>query len=359
MRKLSINIKEENIYYDIIIGNNILTDCSIISIIKDILRGSRVFIISDNIVASLYLEDFKKELEKFNIQVFSFILSSGESSKSIENVYSIYSSLADCEISRGDLIISFGGGVVGDISGFVSATWMRGIDYIQIPTTLLSMVDSSIGGKTAINIKEGKNLVGAFKSPKLVLMDINTLKSLPIREYNAGMVEIIKHSLLFDYNLFKKIEELYSNNKYIENTDDLENIIKRNCELKGYIVEKDYKEKNDRMLLNFGHTIGHALENVLGYGNILHGEAVAIGIVYAIKLGVELNITKDTNLINRVKTLFNNLNIDTMIPKNINLVNSIKLDKKRQIETINFIFLEEIEKPIIKKINILDFYSLV
>ncbi len=362
MQRVSVNIREENIDYDIFIGNNILKDDIIISTIRDILRGNRVFIISDNIVSTFYLDDLKQKLESIDIKVFSFILNKGEKSKNIENVYSIYSHLAECEISRDDLIIAFGGGVVGDISGFVSATWMRGIDYIQIPTTLLAMVDSSIGGKTAINIKEGKNLVGAFKSPKLVIIDTHTLSSLEKREYNTGMVEIIKHALLFDISLFKKIENIYSNKKRCtENTisEDIEYIIKRNCELKAHIVEIDYKEKKERMLLNFGHTIGHSIENAVGYGNILHGEAVAIGIVYAIKLGLELNITKDFYLLNRVINIFNNLSINTNIPKNINLIDSIKLDKKRSFEYINFIFLEEIEKPIIKKINISDFNFLV
>lgn len=361
MQRVSVNIREENIDYDIFIGNNLLKDDIIISTIRDILRGNRVFIISDNIVSTFYLDDLKHKLESSNIKVFSFILNSGEKSKNIESVYSIYSHLAECEISRDDLIIAFGGGVIGDISGFVSATWMRGIDYIQIPTTLLSMVDSSIGGKTAINIKEGKNLVGTFKSPKLVIIDTHTLSSLEKREYNAGMVEIIKHALLFDISLFEKIENIYSNKRYTENTmsEGIEYIIKRNCELKAHIVEIDYKEKKNRMLLNFGHTIGHSIENALGYGNILHGEAVAIGIVYAIKLGLELNITKDFSLLNRVINMFNNLSINTNIPTNINLIDSIKLDKKRSFEYINFIFLEEIEKPLIKKINISDFNFLV
>ena len=232
------------------------------------------------------------------------------------------------------------------MAGYAAATWMRGINFVQIPTTLLACVDSSVGGKTGINIKEGKNLVGAFHSPRLVIMDNDVLNTLPKREFNAGMAEVIKHAFLFD----KKLLEYLENN----NSFDMDFILKRNCELKGHIVEIDYKEKKERMFLNFGHTIGHSVENAAGYGVLLHGEAVAIGVIFAIEYGIKKGITKDKSLLERAKNIFAKFSLPTEIPSNINLKDAIKLDKKRSNDEINFVFLESIGKPYVEKVSIKD-----
>ena len=350
MNKVNININNDlKINYDILVKKGLINDTG--KLVKEVLRGKRALIVTDDIVDKFYTETVKKSLEKENIITSVCVLENGETNKNIESIYNIYSALAKNELSRKDIIIALGGGVIGDMAGYAAATWMRGIDFVQIPTTLLACVDSSVGGKTGINIKEGKNLVGAFHSPRLVIMDSDVLNTLPKREFNAGMAEVIKHAFLFD----KKLLEYLENN----NSFDMDFILKRNCELKGHIVEIDYKEKKERMFLNFGHTIGHSVENAAGYGVLLHGEAVAIGVIFAIEYGIKKNITKDKSLLDRAKNIFAKFSLPTEIPSNINLKDAIKLDKKRSNDEINFVFLEDIEKPLINKVSIDDIVNLL
>lgn len=350
MNKVNININNDlKINYDILVKKGLINDTG--KLVKEVLRGKRALIVTDDIVDKFYTETVKKSLEKENIITSVCVLENGETNKNIESIYNIYSALAKNELSRKDIIIALGGGVIGDMAGYAAATWMRGIDFVQIPTTLLACVDSSVGGKTGINIKEGKNLVGAFHSPRLVIMDSDVLNTLPKREFNAGMAEVIKHAFLFD----KKLLEYLENN----NSFDMDFILKRNCELKGHIVEIDYKEKKERMFLNFGHTIGHSVENAAGYGVLLHGEAVAIGVIFAIEYGIKKNITKDKSLLERAKNIFAKFSLPTEIPSNINLKDAIKLDKKRSNDEINFVFLEDIEKPLINKVSINDIVNLL
>lgn len=350
MNKVNININNDlKINYDILVKKGLINDTG--KLVKEVLRGKRALIVTDDIVDKFYTETVKKSLEKENIITSVCVLENGETNKNIESIYNIYSALAKNELSRKDIIIALGGGVIGDMAGYAAATWMRGIDFVQIPTTLLACVDSSVGGKTGINIKEGKNLVGAFHSPRLVIMDSDVLNTLPKREFNAGMAEVIKHAFLFD----KKLLEYLENN----NSFDMDFILKRNCELKGHIVEIDYKEKKERMFLNFGHSIGHSVENAAGYGVLLHGEAVAIGVIFAIEYGIKKNITKDKSLLERAKNIFAKFSLPTEIPSNINLKDAIKLDKKRSNDEINFVFLEDIEKPLINKVSINDIVNLL
>ncbi|WP_278846907.1 3-dehydroquinate synthase [Brachyspira pilosicoli] len=351
MNKVNININNDlKINYDILVKKGLINDTG--RLVKEVLRGKRALIVTDDIVDKFYTETVKKSLEKENIITSVCVLENGETNKNIESIYNIYSALAKNELSRKDIIIALGGGVIGDMAGYAAATWMRGIDFVQIPTTLLACVDSSVGGKTGINIKEGKNLVGAFHSPRLVIMDSDVLNTLPKREFNAGMAEVIKHAFLFDKELLEYLEN--NNNNF-----DMDFILKRNCELKGHIVEIDYKEKKERMFLNFGHTIGHSVENAAGYGVLLHGEAVAIGVIFAIEYGIKKNITKDKSLLERAKNIFAKFSLPTEIPSNINLKDAIKLDKKRSNDEINFVFLEDIEKPLINKVSIDDIVNLL
>ena len=350
MKKVKVKIKIKNeIDYNILIKNGILKNSG--KLIKKILNGNRVLIVTDEIVGRLYARKIIKNLEKENIIVSVCILKNGEANKNIEEISNIYSNLAQNELSRKDMIIALGGGVVGDMTGYAAATWMRGIDFIQIPTTLLACVDSSVGGKTGINIREGKNLVGAFHSPKLVIIDSETLISLPEREFKAGMSEIVKHALLFDEKLLETIENFYNNKSYNKKLD-IDFVLQRNCKLKSHIVQIDYKEEKERMFLNFGHTIGHSLENAAGYGVLLHGEAVAIGMIFAIEYGIKLGITKNKYILERAKNILSNIGLPINIPENINLKEAIKLDKKRNNEKINFVFLEDIGKPVVEKVDI-------
>mgnify|MGYP004667144709 FL=1 len=350
MKKVKVKIKIKNeIDYNILIKNGILKNSG--KLIKKILNGNRVLIVTDEIVGRLYARKIIKNLEKENIIVSVCILKNGEANKNIEEISNIYSNLAQNELSRKDMIIALGGGVVGDMTGYAAATWMRGIDFIQIPTTLLACVDSSVGGKTGINIREGKNLVGAFHSPKLVIIDSKTLISLPEREFKAGMSEIVKHALLFDEKLLETIENFYNNKSYNKKLD-IDFVLQRNCKLKSHIVQIDYKEEKERMFLNFGHTIGHSIENAAGYGVLLHGEAVAIGMIFAIEYGIKLGITKNKYILERAKNILSNIGLPINMPENINLKEAIKLDKKRNNEKINFVFLEDIGKPVVEKVDI-------
>ena len=350
MKKVKVKIKIKNeIDYNILIKNGILKNSG--KLIKKILNGNRVLIVTDEIVGRLYARKIIKNLEKENIIVSVCILKNGEANKNIEEISNIYSNLAQNELSRKDMIIALGGGVVGDMTGYAAATWMRGIDFIQIPTTLLACVDSSVGGKTGINIREGKNLVGAFHSPKLVIIDSETLISLPEREFKAGMSEIVKHALLFDEKLLETIENFYNNKSYNKKLD-IDFVLQRNCKLKSHIVQIDYKEEKERMFLNFGHTIGHSIENAAGYGVLLHGEAVAIGMIFAIEYGIKLGITKNKYILERAKNILLNIGLPINMPENINLKEAIKLDKKRNNEKINFVFLEDIGKPVVEKVDI-------
>ena len=345
MKKIVLNIK--NFSYDILIDFNLIDNIG--SIIKEYFESKRVFVITDSNVVRFHGEKIKNILDASNIKFSTYVLPAGEASKNIDTVNDIYNSLANSEITRHDIIIAFGGGVVGDIAGFVASTWMRGVRFIQVPTTVLACVDSSVGGKTGINISAGKNLVGSFYHPSLVLIDANMLKTLPDREFFSGVAEIVKHSLLFDSDMFKYLEE---NNKRLDIEKNICELLEKNCILKGRVVQRDFKELHERMMLNFGHTVGHSVEKHLGYGHFLHGEAVSIGIMFALKLGVKLGITKNESLIERVSSLLKLLNLPTDLPIGIDVLSAIKLDKKRMSNSINFIFIEDIEKPLIKEIDI-------
>ena len=267
--------------YKVLIGKN--------EIIKDYLpdavsKNNKILIISDTKIPNKYIELVSKSLSSSkSIDVHK--IKSGESSKSFTNFQTILNKLAKKKYDRSDCIIALGGGVVGDLSGFVAASYMRGIDYIQIPTTLLAQVDSSVGGKTAINIEPGKNLVGAFKNPKLVLISSALLKTLPPREFNAGIAEVIKYGLIYNKKIFNIFDKQY---KLILKRDQrlIEELTHESVKTKAKIVTADEKELGIRAILNFGHTYGHAIEAKNNYKNILHGEAVAIGMRMASKMSM-------------------------------------------------------------------------
>ena len=230
-----------------------------------------------------------------------------------------------------------GGGVIGDITGFAAATFLRGIPYIQAPTTLLAQVDSSVGGKTGVDHKKGKNLIGAFYQPKLVLIDINTLQSLPKREFLAGMAEVVKYGVIADEVFFNYLEENLTDILSLKK-DKLLHIIKRSCEIKARIVEEDERVAGKRVILNFGHTFGHAIETITGYKKYKHGEAVAIGVVMAAKLAFQMNIC-DVHVYLRIKRLLNRIGLQTEIQKldSKEVLKIMQLDKKVSEGRIKFI----------------------
>ncbi len=273
--------------YDIVIGQNLINEAG--EYIKKIARGGYVYVVTDENVATAHLKSFKNSLKKAEIKTFDVILKPGEKTKSFKVFEKLLDSLFELKTpERKSVIVAFGGGVIGDLTGFAASVLMRGVDFIQIPTTLLSQVDSSVGGKTGINNKFGKNLIGAFYQPRLVLADIYALNTLPKREFLAGYAEVVKYGLLGDKEFFNWLE---NNLKKVlaKDVEALKYIIHKSCEAKADIVARDEKESDVRALLNLGHTFGHALEQQMGYsGKLLHGEAVAIGMVFAFFLSEKL-----------------------------------------------------------------------
>ncbi len=274
--------------YDIIISGNLLERSG--PLIAGVLRKKRVAIITDETVASLHLEALQKTLSDSDINHVSITLPSGEKTKSFGHFEKLLNDLLDARIGRDEALIAFGGGVIGDLTGFAAATLRRGVDFIQIPTTLLSQVDSSVGGKTGINSRHGKNLIGAFYQPKLVLADVTLLDSLPRRDVLAGYAEVVKYGLLGDFSFYDWLEE---HGKAVVDGDIPARIqaVKTSVEAKARIVAQDEREGGVRALLNLGHTFGHALEAETGYGpDLVHGEGVAVGMLMAMDLSAKIGL---------------------------------------------------------------------
>lgn len=271
--------------YDIRIGAGVLDTAG--EEIRRIYTGGKAFVLTDETVYRLYGRRLEKALTKAGIRAVWKTVKPGESDKTMQTLTEILSALAAEGFTRHDLLIAFGGGVPGDMGGFAAACYMRGIQYVQIPTTLLAQVDSSVGGKTAVDLPEGKNLAGAFWQPRLVLADTELLSTLDDRQFASGMAEVIKYGCIFSQELFALLEA-YAGRENIR--QKLPDIICRCCELKRDVVQRDEKEAGERMLLNFGHTFGHAIEKLGGYETHTHGEGVAIGMALAAKTGELLGL---------------------------------------------------------------------
>ena len=285
MRRLNLELAERS--YPILIGGGLISRADLV---LPYLRTPRVALVSNTTVAPLYLTPLVESLEKVGVGVTPIILPDGEAHKNWESLNLIYDVLLASRCDRGTTIIALGGGVIGDLAGFAAATYQRGVPFIQVPTTLLSQVDSSVGGKTGINHPRGKNMVGAFWQPKLVLADTDTLKTLPDRELSAGMAEVIKYGLIRDLPFLAWLEA-NMDGLLARDGDLLGYAIERSCVNKAEVVAADELEtarEGGRALLNLGHTFGHAIETGMGYGEWLHGEAVAAGIMMAVELSHRL-----------------------------------------------------------------------
>lgn len=329
MEKIKIN--EPNFSYNIYIENNILEKIS-----KFISLNQKVFIICDNNIFKIYNSKIAKWFENYDYKLFE--ITACEDNKSLNYVSNLIEFLVENHCTRNNLLISLGGGVVGDITGFVASIYNRGINYIQIPTTLLAMVDSSVGGKTGINWGLLKNVIGSFYSPKTVLIDPLFLFTLDKKQLSNGLSEVIKYALISNNELILNLKNEKIN--YLE-------IIKKCLIIKKDYVEKDYYDLSIRKILNFGHTIGHSIEK--NY-QLLHGYAVGLGMVYSIKLGIKLGLTK-SNVLDELIILLNKFELPSNI-ENYELEKFIIYDKKRKENTIDFILLEDIGKPVIKPILI-------
>lgn len=331
--------------YSIHIGDKLLD--SVDTLLEPLLKAKRVFIVSESTVMSHLGDRLKASLERGGISAKYFVLNPGEATKSSTQYESLLSSLLAAGIDRSDTIVAFGGGVIGDLAGFTAATVLRGIDFVQIPTTLLAQVDSSVGGKTGINMPQGKNLVGAFYQPKAVLIDISTLETLPRRELLAGYAETVKYGLIDDPDFFTWLEEyghtIVQSGTGQAGTAARAQAIAHSCAAKARIVAEDERETGKRALLNLGHTFGHALEAECGYsGILLHGEAVAIGMLMALDASVRLGLAKPNEL-ERVTAHFKAVGMKTAareigraMTADALMVHMTK-DKKVEAGTIGFI----------------------
>ncbi len=333
MHKIKVNLKERG--YDILIQKGLLSGCPDL---KSAVSGRKCLVITDSNVGKIYGPGVLSMLKKAGADASMTVFKAGESSKNIDTYAKLLRECCRAGLDRSSVIIALGGGVPGDLAGFVAASYMRGISFIQIPTTLLAMVDSSVGGKTGIDLPEGKNLVGAFWQPSLVLIDPGTLRTLPKREIRCGLAEVVKYGVIMDEKFFSFLEK---NLNRINNLDQktFETIIARCCELKAKVVCADERETTGlRAILNYGHTFGHAVETVTEYGKYAHGEAVSIGMCMAANLAIECNKFSPGNkfsheLANRQKALLQAIGLPTSLGKGINPVKIYKAmfkDKKAQ-----------------------------
>lgn len=328
---------------------NIYTNKNFINIGFDLLKSKKIFlkskikksviIITDKKIYKLYYKKIKSTLKKINVKFDKIVLPEGEKNKNISTLNIIFKKLIIKQCTKKTTLIAFGGGVIGDLTGFVSSCYKRGIPFIQIPTTLLSQVDSSIGGKNAVNHDLGKNMIGTFNQPKSIIIDLNTLNTLSKRQFSSGIAEIIKYGISLDYIFFCWLEK--NLNKLIEREKKIiKKCVQHCCKIKKKIVEIDEKEtKNIRILLNLGHTFGHAIESEFKYNSFLHGEAVSIGIVIASKISELLGILSKENT-KRIINLLNQADLPVNAPKKMKpkqYIKHILNDKKNNNEKINLI----------------------
>ncbi|HET6912841.1 MAG TPA: 3-dehydroquinate synthase [Rhodanobacteraceae bacterium] len=321
--------------YPIRIGSGLLDDAARWC---DAIRGRHVLIVSDEHVAPLYADRVREAMEGCGVDAAVLVLPAGEAHKNLEAVAKIFDALAQLGATRDACVIALGGGVVGDIAGFAAACWMRGIDFIQMPTTVLAMVDSSVGGKTGVDHAAGKNLIGAFHQPRVVIADLDTLATLPDRELRAGFAEVIKTACIGDSEFFAWLEANVAR-LLARDADALTHAIATCCRFKAGVVERDERETGERALLNFGHTFGHAIETEAGYGTLLHGEAVAIGMLLAARLSVRLGMAHETDT-QRLHALLQAFDLPTSIPSNLQpgaLLARMRLDKKNRAGTLRLI----------------------
>ena len=342
MQTLNVALAKRS--YPIHIGRGLLTDASLI---LPHLKRKRVAIVTNTTVAPLYLAQLSDTLQASGVQVTPIILPDGEAYKNSDTLNSIYDALLQNRCERSTTLIALGGGVIGDLTGYAAATFLRGVPFIQIPTTLLSQVDSSVGGKTGINHPLGKNMIGAFYQPQVVLADIDTLKTLPPREFSAGVAEVIKYGLIRDAQFFDWLERHMAQLMQLDEAV-LSEAIYRSCQNKADVVAKDEHEQGERALLNLGHTFGHAIENAMGYGVWLHGEAVAAGTMMAADLSQRMDWLSAADVA-RIKNSLLAANLPLVPPKlgAAKYLDLMGLDKKVENGKIRLVLQQGIGRAVI------------
>lgn len=309
--------------------------------------GQKIMVVSNPEIYDHYGETVINALRQAGYTVFQHLIPAGESYKTLDSIQDLYNAAFVATLERNSTLLALGGGVIGDMTGFAAATWLRGINFVQVPTSLLAMVDASIGGKTGVNHPQGKNLIGAFYQPRLVFIDPTVLKTLPEREFRAGMAEVIKYGVIWDGELFEKLEAAADLSQMAALPDDLlTDIIQRSCQAKVDVVSQDEKEAGLRAILNYGHTIGHAVESLTGYSQINHGEAVAIGMVAAAKIAQGMGRC-EADLLARQEALLLKTQLPTDIPPELaltDIIASLQHDKKVKAGIVRFILPTAIAK---------------
>jgi 3-dehydroquinate synthase len=330
---LSVNLAENS--YDIVIERGVLASlgqrCRAVG-----LKGMAA-VISNPTVAALYGKAVQESLEAAGFSVARIEMPDGEEYKNCTTLNQLYDDLLASGVDRGSFVVALGGGVVGDVAGYAAATWMRGIPFVQVPTTLLAQVDSSVGGKTGIDHPKGKNLIGAFYQPRLVLIDIDTLATLDQRQFRAGLAEVIKYGVAIDLKFFEYVETNCAAILALD-PDVLIKIILRSCQLKAQVVERDEKEAGLRAILNYGHTLGHAFEALSGYRGLVHGEAVAIGMVLAARVSIAEGLCSQEDFL-RICALITRCGLPVEVPHydRQQILNAIAADKKSKGGSITFV----------------------
>jgi 3-dehydroquinate synthase len=340
-KKLKVKLKSNP--YNIIISER---EQDFLLSFKKYARSKNVFIVTDKNVAKLHLKAFEELLLKAGFKCSSAVIKPGETGKDIRSLAFLYDKALAAGVDRKSCVIALGGGVTGDVAGFFAATYMRGIDYVQVPTTLLAMTDSSVGGKTAVNTACGKNIAGVFYQPKLVWINASYLSTLPERHIRNGMAEVIKYALTFDKKFYEYLYDIFVSG--LISSDDFNYMIYKSCLFKSAVVEKDEKEtKGLREVLNFGHTLAHALETYTGYKRFLHGEAVAAGMLFAAKLSFMLKMCPEETYLKTKRIL-----VEAGFSFDLRAMNAQKLnalmtkDKKSLNGKIRFVLLKDIGKAI-------------
>lgn len=337
-KRLTIH-RDNNPIYDIVIKNSFedMKD----EFVRLNLQGRKICIVSDSVVAPLYLDTVKNSLAEVSDCITEYVFEAGEKNKNLNIVKSLYEFLILNKFERRDILVALGGGVVGDLTGFTAATYLRGIDFIQVPTTLLAQVDSSIGGKTGVDFDSYKNMVGAFYMPRLVYINISTLNTLDERIFNSGFGEIIKHAYIKDSEYLDYIKN-NTVNIMSRQPGCLEEIIYKSCVIKGNVVEKDPTEKGDRMLLNFGHTLGHAIEKLSGFA-LYHGECVVLGMICALYISKKRGSITDAEYESAIR-LFKDFNYPMTVSgiKVNEVIDVSKNDKKMSAGKIRFVLLNAV-----------------
>lgn len=326
--------------YDVVIAAGQLSQLG--AGIKPLLKGDRLLLVSNPTVFEHYGAAVVANLTAAGFAVATCILPDGEAYKTLDAIQTIYDAALAHQMERSSTMVSLGGGVIGDMTGFAAATWLRGVAFVQIPTTLLAMVDASVGGKTGVNHPQGKNLIGAFHQPRQVVIDPQVLATLPVREFRAGMAEVIKYGVIWDADLFERLEAAPDLGPDMP-LALLQTILIRSCQAKAEVVSQDEKEAGLRAILNYGHTIGHAVESLTGYRSVNHGEAVAIGMVAAGVIAAELGYW-DAALAERQNRLIERAGLPTTLPElNIDeVITTLQADKKVKQGRVRFVLPTEL-----------------